>query len=511
MAVICNYDYADEECEVFEGHMSVVANEGDSIGHMKAALLDAIQDSMDKDILLGNDISHVSKIVWLGITMEDAINDGLLGYGVAGAGGSGAGASYGSGEARIVDSGDPLYEDVIIIQDPSTSDPEPNPNGGSIMFTVEEGADPIEEVQSITVIDVGGEGGSIILTDTDGVELDTIEFDADSGAQKIDINAEEVGEITVVFTGVGGVAEVELCHKEKDAESVVPSGSSSNNCPYSPVVLNFDEDGEGNPIADDVEFLPSDTYSNYGIIVTASGGNADASSRGISSDENSRIRTVFAVSIPLLLLLLLAFLFAKRDRRDNNRQALTVGQATALASKSSGQRKVYGTGDPPRSFHEGLYHYTRGGARYLSTRCPHCIETRRQGYYLDDHLHDNDDCLSRDLDTIGEGQLYDPVSGLTRSRSCGDLSMATDSSDSTTGARLVSPNSKDLGGRHSSIDVHNCASATCAICKRRAREITFLSSPEIAQRARSYPAVPVSRMYFPDSVSDDSSDTRSLS
>ena len=307
--------------------MSVVANGDDWVGHMRASLLDAVQDSMDKDILLGNDIKHVSKVKWLGTTMEDAINGGPIG----GAGSSGAGSS----------------------------------------------------------------------------------------------------------TGDGGI---------------------------------LDTDSTGST---------EDVNSNNG---------------DITSEGDFTLRTVFAVSIPLLLLMFLGFLLAKKKGREN-RQALTVGQAQALASKS-GNYKVYGTGDPPRSFHEGLYHYTRGGARYLSTCCPHCIETRRNGYFLDDILEDN-------LATIAEGERYPP--------SYDDISMETEGSDSTNGNRLVSPNSKDLGARHFGIDVHNCSSATCAICKRRAENVAFIASPTAAQRARSFPASPIARAYFPDAISDDSSDTRSLS
>ena len=303
--------------------MSVVANGNDWVGHMRASLLDAVQDSMDKDILLGNDIQHVSKVKWLGTTMEDAINGG--------------------------------------------------PVGGSI----------------------GGAGSS---------------------------------------TG---------------DEGTLDTGSTE------------DVNGESKVAPNDGDFT---------------------------------LRTVFAVSIPLLLLMFLGFLLAKKKGREN-RQALTVGQAQALASKS-GNYKVYGTGDPPRSFHEGLYHYTRGGARYLSTCCPHCIETRRNGYFLDDILEDN-------LATITEGERYPP--------SYDDISMETEGSDSTNGIRLVSPNSKDLGARHCGIDVHNCSSATCAICKRRAENVAFIASPTAAQRARSFPTSPIARAYFPDAISDDSSDTRSLS
>jgi hypothetical protein len=141
-----------------------------------------------------------------------------------------------------------------------------------------------------------------------------------------------------------------------------------------------------------------------------------------SSDDGSGIVTVFAVGVPLLALLGLAFFVSKK-----NRNVATTAPKPYYV--------ITGTGDPPRSFHEGLYHYTRGGARYLSTNCMHCYETRRNGFLTLDGANSQDD------------------------------------------GGLVSPSSKDLGGRHSGMDVHECTSATCNICKFRADELVFAGSP----------------------------------
>jgi hypothetical protein len=147
-----------------------------------------------------------------------------------------------------------------------------------------------------------------------------------------------------------------------------------------------------------------------------------------------------------------------------------------------------GTGDPPRSFHEGMYHYTRHGARYLSTNCIDCAETRRSGFYT-----------SANLETINEEGHYE--------QSFEDLSLAyTSTSDNSAsshhkfvgaGQKLygvgnnndngeeenpsdhrkrnwVQPSPIALGRKHSSIDVHNCSSATCNICQYRPQNVAFV-------------------------------------
>ena len=162
---------------------------------------------------------------------------------------------------------------------------------------------------------------------------------------------------------------------------------------------------------------------------------------GSSDDDGNGILVVFAVGVPLLALLGLAFFASKKNRN----------VATAAPKP---HYIITGTGDPPRSFHEGLYHYTRGGARYLSTNCVHCYETRRNGFFTLDGAESSDWC------------------------------------------GLVSPSSTDLGARHSGMDVHECTSATCNICKFRADELQFAGSP------RKQPPAPIPEGDNEDDVSD---------
>ena len=118
---------------------------------------------------------------------------------------------------------------------------------------------------------------------------------------------------------------------------------------------------------------------------------------------------------------------------------------------------IVGTGDPPNSFHEGLYHYTQDGLRYLSTSCEACLETRRNTFYTD-----------RGLPTIMEDRVYDNDNEDDNSEFIG----------------VISPDSKDLGTRHLGIDVHKCTSAMCTRCNPKSDEhtVSFIPSETVASR-----------------------------
>jgi hypothetical protein len=177
-----------------------------------------------------------------------------------------------------------------------------------------------------------------------------------------------------------------------------------------------------------------------------------------NSDNRSGITTIFAVSIPLIVLLGFAFLMTKTRRL---RTAMTP-----VELETGGQGVLVGTGDPPRSFHEGLYHYTRGGSRYISTNCYICEETRMRGFFTDG-----------DLPTITEGCLFDPHCASSERESYDDFSLDLEGPVEPE-MQLISPSSKNLGGRHSGIDVHQCTSATCNICKFSGDEVAFVPSPK---------------------------------
>ena len=173
-----------------------------------------------------------------------------------------------------------------------------------------------------------------------------------------------------------------------------------------------------------------------GIILPPVWGEAN---RGIdeSDDDDGRSLTALAVSVPLIAALLVGLLFYKKQRR-----TMTASEYNDMMASDF---VIVGTGDHPDSFHEGLYHYTNKGGRYLSTRCEHCLETRRNTFYTDD--------MDRGLPTILEDEAYGSDQGFVG---------------------IVSPDSKDLGNRHLGIDVHKCTSATCTRCNHGETSVNFV-------------------------------------
>lgn len=156
-------------------------------------------------------------------------------------------------------------------------------------------------------------------------------------------------------------------------------------------------------------------------------------------DENSML--AYALSVPILIVLAFALLLSKSK---NKRKMKTKEQ---LFAARSFHNVLIGTGDHPNSFHEGMYHYTQHGVRYLSTNCQTCIETKKNGFYT-----------AADLDTINENSVeddnYDPSGHRKRF--------------------LVSPSHDALGLKHSAIDVHNCSSARCPICVYKPQDVEFV-------------------------------------
>ena len=202
-----------------------------------------------------------------------------------------------------------------------------------------------------------------------------------------------------------------------------------------------------------------------GVVGGGTGGSGNEDLNQFESDvdfneltEDKPSILAYAV-IPMVVLLSFALLVAKNK---SGRSVLSAGDLF------KDDYVITGTGDPPRSFHEGLYHYTRSGARYLSTNCRECAETRKMGFFTDD-----------DLPTINEGQLYDPANPCPLSEASSDDLSSQESSSHRRRRILVLPSDKSLGKKHSSIDVHKCASATCRICAaaRGAGNVAFVCSP----------------------------------
>lgn len=173
-------------------------------------------------------------------------------------------------------------------------------------------------------------------------------------------------------------------------------------------------------------------------------------------------------AVPLVLLA--AFMFLMAHNRQN-RQILTPAEFADLEDYI-----ITGTGDPPRSFHEGMYHYTRAGARYLSTNCRGCHETRKMGM-----LHS-----FSDLHPINEDRMYD-ATGRSISFSYDENSVSTGEVDVDPSSHrklfLVQPSEKNLGQKASTVDVHQCSSATCRICAYKPKDVAFVVAPRDEERA----------------------------
>ena len=166
-------------------------------------------------------------------------------------------------------------------------------------------------------------------------------------------------------------------------------------------------------------------------------------------EEDNNSLLAYALAVPILVVLASLLFLTKTQKK---RKARTKEQ---LFGVRGFENALIGTGDHPDSFHEGMYHYNPDGVRYLSTNCPTCIETKQNGFFT-----------AGELDTISEHAIEedDTDRSIYRQRN------------------LVSPSSKDLGGKHSSIDVHNCSSARCAICAYKLglhqQDVEFITKSE---------------------------------
>ncbi len=203
-----------------------------------------------------------------------------------------------------------------------------------------------------------------------------------------------------------------------------------------------DSDGDG--VGNNADAFPNDPYEWQDTDSDEVGDNGDAFPNDGSKTQDSRDETEPNVvaneeedngsSVPLMLafgLPLIAVLFLTSLFVDRKKQAFA-------ASNARGILVFRGTGDPPKSYHDGLYHHLRNGTRYLSTRCEQCLETRKNSFYVDDNLG-----------TIREDEVYDDnVYGMD----------SIPSSDSSSGPQT------GLAARFKGMDVHKCNSALCQRC-----------------------------------------------
>ena len=199
---------------------------------------------------------------------------------------------------------------------------------------------------------------------------------------------------------------------------------------------------------------------------------------GIVSDEppppqtdGSNLSLALGVGIPAILALIIAGFFVSRRQMAaaRNLRLSDTGMYGSAASSvgnvlAAENRRIAGTGDPPGSFHEGLYHYMSDGTRYLSTNCPDCLETRKNSFYTDDNLG-----------TIPEDQEYEDVI-------FGHSYYTQDEEEEVEEIEVLGGGTSTYLGHlvrgHSVArpNVHVCNSALCP-CRKNQQATTFLESP----------------------------------
>jgi hypothetical protein len=183
-------------------------------------------------------------------------------------------------------------------------------------------------------------------------------------------------------------------------------------------------------------------------------GSIETVTNGSPSERKSPVGLVFAIFLPLVVILLLSMLLIKRRSKVKNAFG---NEVQSWEEYDPSNNMIRGTGDPPDSYHDGLYHYMNlGTQKYLSTRCTLCLETKRNissGPYLAalkcntstsnlanivSSQYRNDDWNANDNDEMdGKDEAYQ----MARARS--DMK---------------------LGQQHMGMDVHVCQSSTCVRC-----------------------------------------------
>ena len=128
-------------------------------------------------------------------------------------------------DAMIFDTDNPTggdddlaYDDqgnaIIISEDNDADDPDDEAHGGTLEFTFE----TVSTVDSLTVLDVEDEGGSIDLFDADGALLNSVPIPGagDNSAQDLAIDTAGVSTMLVTFVGSGAVDDLHYTPEDPD-------------------------------------------------------------------------------------------------------------------------------------------------------------------------------------------------------------------------------------------------------------------------------------------------------
>ena len=229
-------------------------------------------------------------------------------------------------------------------------------------------------------------------------------------------------------------------HKElKSAITIASKETSMNNEIH---ILSY----LGNTAEDAAFFLTDLSKKNDPPV-----GSIEEVSNESPSQNKSPVAFVFAVGIPLFLALIISMFLIRR--RSIGKHGMNAIQSWEEYDPTANILK--GTGDPPDSFHDGVYHYmNRGRQQYLSTRCTLCLETRRN---IGSQMYAEALKCNTSMSSIAKilPKQY-RTEGVDRNE---------DECDNDEAYRLARARSDmKLGQHHMGIDVHACQSATCVRC-----------------------------------------------
>lgn len=398
------------DCIVVKGQMRIIAHAGNDVSYAIASIRDGLQAAMqDATFIQKLGMNFVRFLQYLGDSEEEALLP-FVEDAIVDSDGDGVDDTTGSfpniAETETVDSdGDTIIDNEDLF-----------PN------------DPTEHKDK----DDGGVGNNADAFPND--PTGTTDSDGDGVGDNTDAFLNDAAETT-----------------DSDGDGV---GGNAGAFPSDPSEA-LDSDGDG--VADNADAFPRDPFEWQDTDRDGVGDNGDAypydgtktqdNRNGTEpiavineeEDDDSSVPLIFAFGLPLIVVLFLAGFFA-----DKKKKAVV---ASALNNLRNSQ--FVGTGDPPKSYHEGLYHHLQNGARYLSTRCEQCRETRKNSFYVDDNLG-----------TIREDEVYDDnMYGMD----------GNPSSDSSSGPQT------GLATKFKGMDVHKCKSALCQRCNPpKKQRIQFL-------------------------------------
>jgi hypothetical protein len=204
----------------------------------------------------------------------------------------------------------------------------------------------------------------------------------------------------------------------------------------------------GNTVDDTVAFLTSLSKTNDPSV-----GSIEVVTNESPSEEKSPIAFVVAIGVPLLLAIILSMYVVRRSLQKKN----GMNQFQSWEEYDPAANIVRGTGDPPDSFHDGLYHYmNHGQQRYLSTQCTLCLETRRN---IGSRMYAEAlKCSS------GTSSLGNILPKMYRNKKVGSNGEVNDDDHDEAYQLARAKSDMKLGQYHMGMDVHVCQSATCTRC-----------------------------------------------